>query len=249
MFRRRRRSDDEQYDESLAERDDDASYAAAGESGELPASPDATANTVADPLAGGGPWDSADAPDDDVQRLDLGSMRVPVPEGLEVQIEVQDDVVVAATVLDGDSRMQVLVFAAPKSSGIWHEVRTEIAESLRSSNGSAQESTGRFGTELVARVPEEQGIVPARFIGVDGPRWFVRGLLTGPAATDPQRGRRLEAAFRDIVVHRGGEAMAPRDALPLHMPREAGEVGPPPEAPVHPTLQLQERGPEITEIQ
>ena len=63
----------------------------------------------------------------------------------------------------------------------------------------------------------------ARFIGVDGPRWFLRGLLTGPAATDTLQAKRLEELFRGIVVVRGGDAMAPRNALPLHLPREAVE--------------------------
>jgi hypothetical protein len=83
---------------------------------------------------------------------------------------------------------------------------------------------------------------------VDGPRWFLRGLLTGPGSTDPNQAKRLEDAFRQVIVNRGADAMAPRDMLPLHLPRDAFDGPPPPEEADH-SLQLPERGPEITEIQ
>jgi hypothetical protein len=60
-----------------------------------------------------------------------------------------------------------------------------------------------------------------RFVGVDGPRWFLRGVFTGPAATDAAQAATLEEVLRGVVVVRGEEAMAPRDALPLRLPREA----------------------------
>jgi hypothetical protein len=196
-----------------------------------------------------GPWDSHDLPrGDDVPRVDLGSLLMPVPDGLEVRVEVQDDLPVAATLVDGASQLQVHAFAAPKSSGLWAEVRAEIAESLTGAGGSAEDVNGPFGIELRARIPDEKGTQPARFIGIDGPRWFLRGLLTGPGSTDSAQAKRLEIAFRDVVVQRGGDAMAPRDMLPLHLPRDAHELPPPPAAPDH-SLQLPERGPEITEIQ
>jgi hypothetical protein len=88
---------------------------------------------------------------------------------------------------------------------------------------------------------------PTRFLGVDGPRWFLRGLLTGPAATDPQQARRLLEAFRGTVVVRGADAMAPRDMLPLRLPKEALAVGPEATEPARPGLEMLERGPEITE--
>ncbi|WRL67054.1 DUF3710 domain-containing protein [Blastococcus brunescens] len=43
----------------------------------------------------------------------------------------------------------------------------------------------------------------ARFLGVDGPRWFLRGLITGPAAESAENAAVLESVFRDIVVVRG----------------------------------------------
>jgi hypothetical protein len=197
-----------------------------------------------------GPVDIADLPaGDEIQRIDLGSLHVPVPDGLEVRVDVQDDVIVAATMVDGSNELTIHAFAAPRSSGLWSEVRDEIAESLRESGGAAETAEGPFGAELRARVPVEGGgNQPARFVGVDGPRWFLRGLVTGPASTDPVRAKKLEAAFRGVVVNRGGEAMAPRDMLPLRLPVDVVGEPPPAEPPNH-SLELPERGPEITEIQ
>lgn len=207
-----------------------------------------------------GPWDSDDVPDDGVQRLDLGALQVPVPEGCEVRVDVQDDQVVAATVVDGRSALQIHGFAAPRSEGIWDDVRQEIADSLRQGGGSAEETDGPFGRELRARIPtmeptpgqqmQGQQLQPARFLGVDGPRWFLRGLMTGAASTDPNQARILEGVFRGVVVVRGGEAMAPRDLLPLRLPREALQQVADQQAAqdaAKPTLDMLERGPEITE--
>jgi hypothetical protein len=201
-----------------------------------------------------GPWDLNDVPKEDATaRVDLGSLAIPIPEGVELRVEVADDTVVAAALVDGASQLVVNAFAAPKSAGIWEEVRQEIGDSLKSGGGSAEPVDGAFGPELQARIPAETGgHQPARFVGVDGPRWFLRGLLTGPAATDPAQASRLDEVFRGIVVARGGEAMAPRDALPLHLPREVLEQAAGTEAgdddPEERRLELQERGPDISEL-
>ncbi len=256
VFRRRRATDDvadDEFDEAeYDELDDDAD----GDDG------DDVEDDVAEPQPPGerlttGPWDLADLPSsDETPRVDLGGLMVPIPEGVELRVEVADDVVVAAALVDGTSQLMVNAFAAPKTSGIWDDVRNEIAESLRGSGGSPEHVTGSFGTELRARLPDDTGNThPARFIGVDGPRWFLRGLVSGAAATDPTQARRLEEIFRGIVVVRGSDAMAPRDPLPLHLPREALESVEHIDAEDDdgvdadgPRLQLQERGPEITEI-
>ena len=248
LFRRRRDdgSDDEPGDELVE--------GTAGDSG------------VAAPTAGrpAGPWDVDEVDDDEVQRLDLGALRVPVPDGCEVRVDIQDEQAVAATVVDGRSALQIHAFAAPRSEGIWDEVRQEIADALRSGGGSAEETDGPFGRELRARIPTAepgqgqmpgQALQPARFIGVDGPRWFLRGLVTGAASTDPNQARTLEQVFSHVVVVRGGEAMAPRDLLALRLPREAmahlaeqqGDEQQGAEETAKPTLEMLERGPEITE--
>jgi Protein of unknown function (DUF3710) len=200
-----------------------------------------------------GPWDSEDAPDDDVQRIDLGSLRLPVPDGTEVRVDVSPEgEVVAATMVQGPSSMQINVFAAPKRSGIWKDVRSEIADALQQGGGSTEQVDGPLGPELRAQVPTEQPgqgtmLAPARFLGVDGPRWFLRALLTGPAATDAAAAAGLEGALRAVVVDRGGEAMAVRDPLPLHLPKDVAEQAAAAAEAGQGGLPMPERGPEITE--
>ena len=218
---------------------------------------EAQETTTAAPPRPQGPWDAADAPEDELPRLDLGGLRVPVPPDTEVRVDVDDEgQVVAATLVQGGAAMQVNAFAAPRSEGIWGEVLEEIAGSLSAGGGTAETVEGTYGPELHARVPTQApggGIVmaPARFVGVDGPRWFLRALLTGPAATDAAAAAPLEEALRAVVVVRGADPMAVRDPLPLRLPAEAlapqaqaedggGQEGDP--------LRLAERGPEITEL-
>lgn len=203
-----------------------------------------------------GPWDAGDAPEDEVHRIDLGGLRVPVPPDTEVRVDVDPTGnIIAATLVRGTSSMQVNVFAAPRTGGIWTEVREEMAVALQAAGGRADEADGPYGIELHADIPSGASGQPAtmtaaRFIGVDGPRWFLRALVVGPAASDRAQAAALEVALKDVIVHRGTEAMAVRSPLPLRLPREVSEQAAsaepltPGEAP---SLELPERGPEITE--
>jgi len=171
-----------------------------------------------------GPWDIADAPADELPRVDLGTLRVPALPDVDVRFEVSaEGLVVAVTLAHGGSELQIGAFAAPRTAGIWDEVRREILGSLGNQGGTGQEVRGVFGTELTGRVPVQGGLQQARFVGVDGPRWFLRGLFVGPAATDAGRAAPLEDAFRKIVVVRGGDPMPVRDPLPMQLPRDLAE--------------------------
>ncbi|CAA9360787.1 MAG: FIG01122115: hypothetical protein [uncultured Frankineae bacterium] len=248
VFRRRKKASAEA--DELAEGTDaaDLDEDAADEDGD----PDTPPEPVV-PERPQGPWDVDDVPEDGVQRIDLGGLRVPVPPATEVRVDVNaEGEVVAATLVQGPSAMQVNAFAAPKRSGIWEEVRAEITETLVGGGGQASDVPGPYGPELFAAVPVQGGgATPARFIGVDGPRWFLRAMLTGPAAQDRSVAGPLESALRDVVVVRGSEAMAVRDALPLRLPREVAEqaaASAEQEADPAPDLTMPERGPEITEV-
>jgi Protein of unknown function (DUF3710) len=171
-----------------------------------------------------GPYDEQDAPDDELERLDLGALQIPVIGGVEVRVDVgPEQEVVAATLSYSGSEAQIGVFAAPRTAGIWAEVRKEIRGSITGQGGTAQEAKGRFGTELTGRIPVQGGFQGVRFVGVDGPRWFLRGLFTGAAATDPAKASVLEDAVRNIVVVRGTSPMPVRDPLPLTLPKEIAE--------------------------
>jgi hypothetical protein len=181
---------------------------------------------------------------------------VPVREGFDVQINVAEEQGAWVAIVNGDSGMQLQAFAAPRTGGLWDEVRNEIAANISDSGGSCQESAGRAGTELRAQVPvgEEQGpheqLQPVRFLGFDGPRWFLRGVVSGPAATEPAMGVPFDELFADVVVVRGDYPAPPREQLEIRLPEEARQALEAQLAEEHPGWDLPDpftRGPEITE--
>jgi uncharacterized protein DUF3710 len=174
-----------------------------------------------------GPWDvSDDVPQ--AERIDFGCMHVPVAEGCEVQVSMADDQAAWITVVRGDSGLQLQAFAAPKTGGLWADVRPEIAAEVAKAGGHSEEADGPFGVEVHARIaPPEPvpgaagGLHPVRFLGVDGPRWFLRGVISGPAAVQPEIAGPLEQVFADVVVVRGDHPAPPRDMLEIQLPAEA----------------------------
>lgn len=183
-----------------------------------------TADEVGVPTEPDGPYDVDAAPDDDVQRLDVGAMRVPALEGVQVQFQVEEASgrPMSVVVSDGRSAMELAVFAAPKTRGLWEDVRIEIVDQLRAGGGEPRTVTGRYGRELELALPTPVPgqLVPGRMMGVDGPRWFLRAVLTGPGAEDPAAAPLLDLTLRLLVVVRGHEAMPVRDPLPLRLPKE-----------------------------
>ncbi|HEY3033410.1 MAG TPA: DUF3710 domain-containing protein, partial [Streptosporangiaceae bacterium] len=81
--------------------------------------------------------------------------------------------------------------------------------------------------------------------------WFLRGLISGPAATHEDKARPLEQVFAAVVVVRGDHPVPPRDLLEIRIPDEAlQELGQEPPAPGEEgrlPLNPFDRGPEITE--
>jgi hypothetical protein len=199
-----------------------------------------------------GPWDSASGYPDQA-RMDFGSLLVPVKDGYDIQVMMSEEEGISVAVVHGDSGMQLQPFAAPRNAGLWHEVLPEIAQEVAKAGGQSAERDGPFGAELVARVaPQGAGTKvapqPLRFIGVDGPRWFLRGLISGPAALDDQLTQQFREIFSDVVVVRGEQAQPPRQPLQIQLPAEAREAMENETAGQQPDpLSPFERGPEITE--
>jgi hypothetical protein len=203
----------------------------------------------------GGPWDIADN-FPSAERIDCGSLLIPVQEGFDVQINVAEEEGAWVAVVHEDSGMQLQAFAAPRGGGLWDEVRHEIAANIADSGGSCQELSGRFGTELTAQVPisVEDGPAmepqPVRFVGVDGPRWFLRGVISGSAASDQSLAAPFDALFSDVVVVRGDYPAPPREQLEIRLPEEARRALEEQLEAEHPDWHLPDpftRGPEITE--
>jgi hypothetical protein len=210
-------------------------------------------------LRSAGPWDSASAYPE-AERIDFGSLLVPVREGYDVQVFLSEQDGISIAVVRGDSGLQLQPFAAPRSSGLWHEVLPEIAEEVAKAGGQSRAQEGPFGPELFARVvpqgADDHRIPPQplRFLGADGPRWFLRGLISGPAATDADLALPFEDIFADVVVVRGDQPQPQRSALEIALPDEAREVlegqleGEPSDQGAGPgPFDPFDRGPEITE--
>ncbi len=199
-----------------------------------------------------GPFDQSEV-EEIGDRLDLGALWVPLTEGLEVQLQVDDatGAVTGGFMVLGESGVQVQAFAAPRTAGIWAEVCEDIAVGITEQGGTVDWGYGRFGRELLARVPAQlpdgtTSFQPLRFTGVDGPRWMLRAVFHGQAAVAPEEASELVDLVANLVVVRGSDPMGPRELLPLQLPDgaqaldEAGQV--------IPELDPFERGPEITEI-
>jgi hypothetical protein len=223
---------------------------------------DAQANRVKLPPAPrpDGPWDFTEVSDPGNGRVNLGGLYVPGVEGMELRVEVAGEAIVAATLVIQDSAVQLQAFAAPKREGLWEEVREEIATGITKQGGVIDEVEGPLGWELRAQVPVQlpdgtHGVQVVRFIGVDGPRWFLRGVISGQGAVRPEAGVLLEQIFKDTVVVRGEAPMAPRDPVILKLPDDAQMV---PDGVQQETveegsrfaggLDKLQRGPEITEV-
>lgn len=171
----------------------------------------------------GGPFDETEA---NAVRpyVDLGGVKI-VPRadlGLRLEVEEESQRVVAVALDYAGSTLQVQPFAAPRSSGLWHEIREQIVDQIQRQGGTAESVEGPLGPEVRAAIPSPEGSRLARFVGVDGPRWFLRGVISGDAAVDREAGARVEELFRSIVVVRGTTPMPPRDLIPLHVPANAG---------------------------
>lgn len=172
-----------------------------------------------------GPWDvnDEDVPDYD-DYLDLGAYYLPFLKGIELRIKANraSKQILGATITYGSSSLEIEAFAAPKSMGLWDEVRADLLEA----NSTASEAEGVFGTELKLPVHVKGGrTVTTRIVGVDGPRWMLRGIFSGKAAVDANADETeaLNRFFADIVVERGEEPLAPRDLIPMHPPVSPAE--------------------------
>ena len=202
-----------------------------------------------------GPFDSTEREGLDGY-IDLGALRIGAAEGLQLRLEVEERTkrVIAVTLDLGGSTLQLQAFAAPRSEGVWEDIREQIGKSVGSQGGTVQERQGTFGTELIAQLPAAlpdgtTGVRVARFVGVDGPRWFLRGVFGGPAALDAAAAAPVERLFRNVVVVRGDHPLPPRELLPLRLPKDASPAPTPnPQAAARPGLTPPQRGPEITEI-
>lgn len=181
-------------------------------------------------------WDepgprSADEVDASVGYVDMGSILLPAVKGMQLRTQVADDgkTVLRALVVLGDSGLQISAAAAPRSGGVWDEVRSQIRAGLEADGASVDEVDGRYGAELYADIPVDMpdgrtATSRMRIIGREGERWFSRIDVLGPAAQSPEAGREIERVLDRIVIVRDSQPRARLDLLPVHVPGEAVEA-------------------------
>lgn len=156
-----------------------------------------------------------------VDLVDCGSLRVPVLDGVAVQVEQRPgerSVGVHMPLPSGHLRLHVL--AAPRSRPLWEEVAGEIFDAQRMARNRTHREYGPFGEEVVFTNASDGSV--NRFIGIDGPRWLLYGVATGY-----DRGRELAETLRHLLRHtivvRGEEAYPAKAPLPLVAPGSSSD--------------------------
>ena len=164
-----------------------------------------------------GPFDIEDFDDPEVAavgRLDLGSVLIPLPAAGQVQVELNETGIPSAVwVVTPNGRFTIAAYAAPKSAGLWREVATELADSLRKDAAKVSIETGPWGREVVGAA---SGAV--RFIGIDGYRWMIRCVVNGTHESVAALAVEARNALRDTVVRRGETPLPVRTPLPVQLP-------------------------------
>lgn len=191
-----------------------------------------------DPRANG-PWDSTEKDvGDDSAYLDFGSLLIRGRPGFNLQMPTDDDqgTIGSVILVTENSGLELRAFADARSGGLWDAVRADLEEEAKRLEGEAQHVDGPFGPELHIKVPVtlpegEEGFQPSRIIGIEGPRWMLRATFLGQEALEPNDDSLLMQALHDVVVVRGDDPRAPRDALLITIgedlePIEGSDDGP-----------------------
>lgn len=182
-----------------------------------------------EPTRAAGPFDSADVADGE-ELVDLGSLRLRALADREVRLQVDEESeqVQAVLIVGSEGALEVRAFAAPRNGDLWSQVRPQLAAEAQRSGAQVSEREGPHGVELMCRRPAkssegEEGVVPSRVVGVNGDRWMLRATFFGQPAIEPDA-EGWDDSLDAVVVHRGTEAMAVGEALPLNLPPQARRV-------------------------
>jgi hypothetical protein len=204
----RRKPKDEPADESEVTEVPEASTAP-------PEPEERVKNAVADDVQG--PFDIEDFDDPtaaEAGRLDLGSVLLPMPASAQLQVELTETGIPSAVwVVTPNGRFTVAAYAAPKTGGLWREVASELADSLRKDGAAVSIQDGRWGREVIGTAT---GVV--RFIGIDGYRWMIRCVVNSSAEGIDALTDEAREALVDTVVRRGDTPLPVRTPLPVQLP-------------------------------
>lgn len=153
-----------------------------------------------------GPWD-ADAAPAGQEFLDFGPLKLPSVPGLKVRLEIDPDrqEIGAVTVRVADCSVQLQVIAAARGMGQWTDTRKALIANLKERPGHHQVVEGHFGAEVIGvltgRTPQGVPIdATMRFQGIEGDRWMIRAVSSGPSVTQDQTVARVNALLSRCAV-------------------------------------------------
>lgn len=179
----------------------------------------------------------------------FGVLHLPKKSGVRVQFTInkRTRAAIGALVQFAGTSVTLNVYAAPKHTALWPDVRDELAETVTGDGGTANFREGPFGPEIEAMVPKKgvNEIRHVRYVGFDGPRWFLRATVEGEAVSSAEARETVYEYFDEIVVDRGAEPHPVRDLLELEMPESAQERV---EAKLGKIPAGKTRGPELPEL-
>lgn len=158
--------------------------------------------------------------------LDFGSLRIKPRQDLQLRAEVEENTkrIVALTLEISGLKLQLQAFAATKNEGLWLETMAALETAIAAQGGTAERVHGALGPELRVGAPVKAGdktvLRQSRFVGVDGPRWFLRGVMMGDELYAETNYLKLIELFRDTVVNRGDTPLPPNELLPITLPND-----------------------------
>ncbi len=169
-----------------------------------------------------GPWDiSQEDLIHDQSYLDLGALKIPQRQDTAVRLGISEDKtrILAVTLTHAGSSMQLTLLAASRDQPIWDEIRASLDK-----GESPKQIETKFGKGIAVDLGLPNGnIVPTRIMGIDGPRWMLRVIVTGDAAKGGQAGEFFDDLLSDVVVDRGDTPLAPKEIVPLTAPGAGDE--------------------------
>ena len=111
--------------------------------------------------------------------VDMGAILLPSRPGMQLRTQVADDgtTVLQILVVLGNSGIQMSVAAAPRSGGVWDELRDEIRAGFEKQGARVADIRTRYGAELLVDMPMKMpdgrsATSRMRILGREGDRWF-----------------------------------------------------------------------------
>lgn len=151
--------------------------------------------------------------------LDLGSMKIALPKGSQVQVEMGENGPKMLHIVTKVGRITPVAFAAPRSAGQWASAAGELVQGIERDGLQAHLEDGPWGTEIVGTNPN--GTI--RIIGVEGPRWMLRMTLAAPRGMEGELADLAREVIARTFVYRGESPILAGNSLPVTMPQQLVE--------------------------